>query len=161
MKILITGGNFATALKLTKAFTNHSILLADYGVVPDFGYGNIQLKTMGVLQNDSLVHHLLSFCLDHEIDLLLPLYPNEIEELHKSINLFNEFNIQLLIPNDQLSTYISTVKMPNQTDWFVHLNGKIVFASNKLLIANQVSQDIGVNGVFYLDEMNKPMLITV
>jgi len=161
LKILITGGNSATALKLTKAFNNYAILLADYGVVPDFSYGSTQIKSMGALQNDSLVHHLLSFCLDHEVDLLLPLYPNEIEELHKSINLFNEFNIQLLIPSDHLSTYISTVKMPNQTDWFVHFNGKILFASNTLLIDNQFSQKMVVNGVFYLNEEHKPKLITV
>lgn len=161
MKILITGGNSATAFKLTKAFKNYSILLADYGVVPDFSYENTQIKSMGVLQGDSVVHQLLSFCLDHEIDLLLPLHQNEIIELHKSINLFNEFNVQLLIPNHHLSTYISEVKMSNQTDWFVHLNGKIMFASNPLSNNSQFIQDTDINGAFYLNEEHKPKLITV
>lgn len=96
MKILITGGKSARALKMLNQYSGDEVLLADYGEVPSFSSAKYRFLSLGERNDDILAHHLLTFCLDQGVEAILPVYDFEAAEITKSIVLFEEFNIQVL-----------------------------------------------------------------
>lgn len=158
MKTLITGGNSATALKLSKAFTQHEVLLADYGEIPVFSSKNYQLKSLGLKNEDTTAHHLLSFCLDNEIAAILPLHPFEINATAKARTLFNEFNIQVILPAEKdIEKYTTNIK---SNDWLLFINGKLVYTSFHQLPVEINAEVENLSGAFYYLTNNKLGLIT-
>jgi hypothetical protein len=96
MRILITGGKSALAFKLLKNFKQQEVILADYGEMPQFPSTSCEFISLGALNTDTVAHSLLTFCLDHMVDALLPVYDFEMEAVGKSRILFEEFDIQVL-----------------------------------------------------------------
>ncbi|MHA4895271.1 hypothetical protein ACXZ1K_11000 [Pedobacter sp. PWIIR3] len=96
MKILITGGKSAQALKLIKQFPEDTIVLADYGEVPSFPSAAYRFISLGVQNDDIIAHNLLSSCLDELVDAILPVNQIEFQEVQKSKVLFEEFNIDII-----------------------------------------------------------------
>ena len=84
MKILLTGGKSAVALKLLKAFTNYKVVLADYGDVPLFATKDYELISLGIKNEEVLAHTLLNNCLNEGVDAILPIHSFEIEALAKA-----------------------------------------------------------------------------
>jgi hypothetical protein len=164
LKILITGGKSATALKLVKAFDGYQVVLADYGEVPSFTSSAYTLISLGVKNEDTLAHTLLNKCLDEGIDLILPIHHFEIEAVAKAKTLFNEFNIQILLPNrEELDQYFDAEDIVKAKDWVVFKSGEIIFASNNEVIPANTEQK-NLNGAFYLtkeDKTRKFSLITI
>lgn len=143
MKILITGGKTATALKLVKAFEGSEVVLGDYGEMPSIATGAYSFVELGLWNADVLAHNLLTKCLDYGVDMLVPLYEAEIAALAKSLVLFEEFGLNVLLPaNPQCKS--SKIK-----DWLVFEKGKLLYstAENNLDIAQQST----LNGVYALD----------
>ncbi|WP_316749906.1 hypothetical protein [Pedobacter gandavensis] len=163
MRILITGGKSASALKLLKAFASHHILLADYGDMPAFSSPAYQMHSLGIRNDDTTAHALLNNCLDEEIEVLLPIHDFEIEAVAKSMVLFEEFGIRVLLPEPaDLPKYLSTAKQSG--DWALYQEGILQFPEN----ASEAQKELGLkeklNGVFYtLDspEGLKPVLFTI
>lgn len=163
MKILITGGKSASALKLLKAFANQHILLADYGDMPTFSSAAYQMHSLGIRNDDTTAHTLLNNCLDENVEMLLPIHDFEIEAVAKSMVLFEEFGIQVLLPQPaDLPKYLSTDKQSG--DWALYQNGLLQFPEN----ASEAQKELGIkeqlNGVFYtLDrpEGLKAVLFTI
>ncbi|MES2418101.1 MAG: hypothetical protein V4541_07915 [Bacteroidota bacterium] len=100
MKILITGGKSAAAFKLLKDFNQYEVVLADYGEVPAMVSKNYKLISLGTKNEEVLVHTLLKHCLNEGVDAILPTELFEIEALLKAKILFDEFNIEILLPNN-------------------------------------------------------------
>ncbi len=98
MKILITGGKTATALKLIKAFPSHQIVLGDYGEMPSIASSVYTFAVLGGWNEEIAAHHLLTKCLDLGVDALLPLYEGEIKAVAKSLLLFEEFGLKVFVP---------------------------------------------------------------
>ena len=145
MKILITGGNSAKALKLLKAFPNHFVLLADYGDVPGISTEKYAFESLGVLNKDSIAHILLNFCITQAIDSIIPLHNFEIEPMAKSSVLFGEYGIHVLLPSDnQLSNYRSTGNNAFQ-NLAVFVHGECIFASSDDIF---IKREEALNGVF-------------
>lgn len=145
MKILITGGNQAKALKLMKAFPTHFVLLADYGEVPGIVTENYAFSSLGPLNEDSIAHILLNFSITEGIDCIIPLHQYEVEPIAKSAVLFGEYGIQVLLPDAGLiADYL-----PKDQNTFQHfavfVAGECVFASGKEIF---VRTDEKLNGVF-------------
>lgn len=141
MKILITGGKTATSLKLTKAFGDASIILGDYGDVPSIKVNAYDFASLGPWNVEVLAHNLLTKCLDYSVDVLLPLYEAEISAVSKSIILFEEFGLKVLLPeNPQLSS-------TKFKDWCVFAEGKVIYTS----VAIQVENGSGLNGAYSFD----------
>ncbi|MDN3588908.1 hypothetical protein QWY86_19680 [Pedobacter aquatilis] len=144
MKILITGGNNAKALKLLKAFPNHFILLADYGDVPGMSTVHYAFKTLGILNKDSIAHILLNFCITESIDAIIPLNSYEIEPIAKSAVLFNEYGIEVLTPDaDSLNVFLAEDKA--YSNFAVFIKGECIFASGAEIF---IKRDDNVSGVF-------------
>ncbi|MFD0941674.1 ATP-grasp domain-containing protein [Pedobacter boryungensis] len=163
MKILITGGKSATALKLIKAFGNYQVVLADYAEVPTFTSKAYSLISLGIKNEDTLAHTLLNKCLDEGIDLLLPIHHFEIEAVAKAKTLFNEFNIQLLLPSqEELDQYV-VEEISKVSDWVVLKDGEIIFASNDEVRLSDINNE-NLSGAFHLTIGNKRVkfsLITI
>ncbi|MCX2473357.1 hypothetical protein OQZ33_03335 [Pedobacter sp. MC2016-05] len=159
MKILITGGNTAKALKLMKAFPSHFVLLADYGDVPGIVTENYAFTSLGKLNQDSIAHLLLNFCITEAIDCIIPLHNYEIEPLAKSAVLFGEYGIQVLTPPaDSLLNYISLEKT-NYGNYAVFIQGECIFASGDEIF---IKQNEELNGVFGYNNSNDDLkLLTI
>lgn len=149
MKVLITGGRSAQALKLVKAFPNDTVLLADYGDVPRFSSANYQMISLGDRNDDTIAHQLLNTCLDHGADLVLPLHIFEIEALSKAAVLFEEFNISALLPQmSQLPEYLKPGSVAG--DWAVYHNGKLLFTPQPDAQKEELGKTAQLNGAFYI-----------
>jgi len=100
VKILITGGKSAQSLKLIKTFADDNIVLADYGDVPSFPSARYYFISLGQRNDEIIAHNLLNHCLNEGVDAVLPLHEFEVNEISKSQVLFEEFNIKVLLPQE-------------------------------------------------------------
>lgn len=149
MKILITGGKTATALKLIKAFSNAEILLGDYGDMPKISTSSYAFAALGQWNADVLAHNLLTKCLDNDVDMLLPLYEAEIMALSKSIVLFNEFGLKVLLPENP------QINQEKWKDYCVFDHGKLIYSS----IEMQLNSLTNLNGFYSLVNDNKKLAL--
>lgn len=158
MKLLITGGTALAPLKLLKAFEQYEIILADYGEVPMLNSKAYQMMSLGTKNEEIVAHNLLSTCLDRGITTVLPLRAFEIVALAKSKVLFGEFDIQVLLPDDEdLKLYFHENHHPKLNDWAVYESGKLVYASTENPIW-QMQQNL--NGAF-TEANGQLLLITI
>ncbi|SOD11666.1 hypothetical protein [Pedobacter xixiisoli] len=145
MKILITGGKTATALKLIKAFNHDEILLGDYGDMPKISTSSYSFAELGKWNVDVLAHNLLTKCLDNGVELLLPIYEAEITALSKSLVLFDEFGIKVLVPeNPQFNP--QKIK-----ECCVFENGKLIYTSSDI----EIDESVDFNGAYTFDAETK------
>ena len=161
MKILITGGTSAAALKLSNALIGHQIILADYGDVPSIKSAAFTMVSLGDKNDDTIAHNLLNNCLDHEVDAILPLQNFEIEPVSKSAVLFEEFAIKTLIPKREiLNAYFSINQIPKSSDYTIYIDGEVVFTTIEETLLTLHGRGENLNGAFYfMDE--KLQLITI
>ncbi|RYZ86460.1 MAG: hypothetical protein EOP04_13840 [Proteobacteria bacterium] len=99
MKILITGGKSAQALKLLKIYADDKVVLADYGEMPSLATPQYYFISLGKRNDDIIAHNLLNHCLDESAEAIFPLHDFEIGEVDKSRVLFEEFGIKVVIPD--------------------------------------------------------------
>ncbi|MBY0245069.1 MAG: hypothetical protein K2Q03_06425 [Sphingobacteriaceae bacterium] len=151
MKILITGGNSAKALKLLTVFKEHEIVFADYGDVPILKTADYKFISLGIKDENTTSHQLLKVCLDEGVNEILPLYPFEIQNLENSKTIFEEFNIQILLP---LMTHnLSLIKDVNLSNNIVAIkNGDLIYGDKSLFELHFSENKIIRNGVFYGNE---------
>lgn len=142
MKILITGAKTATALKLIKAFGQYEVLLGDYGDLPNITTNTYSFVELGDWKADVLAHNLLTKCLDYQVDVLLPIYASEVVALVKSIVLFEEFGIKVLLP-DELE-----LKPIDAKDWAVFDQGQLIFST--LEVAPDRDKQTQLNGAYQM-----------
>jgi len=145
LKILITGGNHARALKLLKAFPSHFILFGDYDDVPGMSTSNYAFASLGKLNTDSIAHILLNFCITESIDSIIPLNDFELEPLAKSAVLFEEYGIDVLLPRQEIiDKYMASGKQ-NYPEFAVYVKGSCVYSSSDQV---ELPADSELNGVF-------------
>jgi hypothetical protein len=149
LKTLITGGKSSQALKLLKAFPGDQVLLADYGDAPAFSSAQYQFVSLGERNEDTTAHNLLNACLDQEAQRLLPLYTSELEAVVRSIVLFEEFNIHVLLPDLLSFPEYPLTGAGNLQSWAVYDKGQLLFTSVPALPSDNTE---GLNGVFYIEE---------
>jgi len=153
LKILITGGKSAAALKLLKAFAGHEIVLADYGDIPSFPSANYSFITLGEV-NDAIAHNILNICLDYGIEMVLPLHEFEINHIAKSKVLFQEFNIQVLLPEqtDILKYFYPQQDIQPGMSWYYFLEGRLQFPESASENVLELGREKALHGVFYIPE---------
>lgn len=149
MKILITGGKTATALKLIKAFNHDEILLGDYGDMPKISTSSYAFAELGQWNADVLAHNLLTKCLDKGVDMLLPLYEAEIEALSKSLVLFEEFGLKVLLPKNP------EIKQEKWKDCCVFDEGRLVYSSTDIVLSGNEN----LNGAYSFYNENKDIVL--
>lgn len=162
MKILLTGGKSAVALKLLKAFTKYKVVLADYGEVPLFATKDYQLISLGTKNEEVLAHTLLNNCLNEGVDAILPIHSFEIEALAKAEVLFNEFNIEVLLPSVfELNTYFKSAEVNKGEHWVVFNKGSLIFSTQDDEALAELGRGKNLNGAFYIKPNNEFILLTI
>jgi len=158
---LITGGKSAGTLKLLKAFEGHEVILADYGDTPTFGSGAYTFISLGEA-NDAIAHNLMNTCLDHGVDCLLPLHAFEVSQVSKSLVLFEEFNITVLLPAllDLPKFFYPQQDVDVKSPWAIFVKGDLKYPSDADESQRALGREHDLNGVFYLPEqLDKPTAI--
>ena len=154
MKVLITGGKSSQSYKILKAFEGYQILLADYGEIPAFSAGTYQFIGLGERNDEVLAHHLLNTCLDHGADAFLPLHEFEIMAVAKAMVLFEEFNIQVLLPEQsELPKYFypqEDVRTGHQ--WALFAKGELIFSPAPTVPMTELGLEKSLNGLFFIPE---------
>lgn len=162
MKILLTGGKSAVALKLLKAFTNCKVVLADYGDVPLFATKDYELISLGIKNEDVLAHTILNNCLNEGVDAILPIHNFEVEALAKAEVLFNEFNINLLLPHTfELDNYFKSDQINKSENWALFNKGDLIFSTKDDEAILQFGKDKNLNGAFYINPNNEFTLLAI
>lgn len=153
MKILITGGKSATTLKLLKAFEGEEIVLADYGEIPSFTSSNYKFITLGEV-NDAIAHNILNICLDYGIDVILPVHEFEINPIAKSKVLFQEFNIEVLLPEvtDVLKYFYPQQDITPGLNWYYFHEGELQFPPTANQHVLELGREKHLNGVYYIPD---------
>ncbi len=153
MKILITGGNSATTLKLLKALEGHEIILADYGDIPSFTSGSYTFISLGEV-NDTIAHNILNVCLDHGIDMVLPVHIFEINPLAKSEVLFEEFNIKVLLPvqTEILNYFYPQEDLKSGMTWYLFFDGVLQYPKEASGYVVELGSEKKLNGAYYIPE---------
>ena len=150
MKILITAGKSALALKMLRAFGQHEVILADYGEMPNFSSASYTFISLGVKNEDTIAHTLLNNCLDQGIDMILPLQQFEIMQMAKAQILFGEFNIEVLLPVD-MALYSDQHLLQKYKDWTVFNKGKVLFSTVDSEELSSFGQEACLSGAFYFN----------
>lgn len=153
MKTLITGGIAAQALKIAKAFPAENLILADYGAIPSFNSAKFQLISLGERNDSIIAHHLLTQCLDLQVQLLIPLYDFERDAILRSRLLFEEFNITILLPEkDAVDQYLQSAPQPASKLWAVYRDGKLIYSADEQHLDQllQLGNKKALNGVFHI-----------
>ena len=106
--ILITYGTRPLAQRLQKLLHQQQITFATCEEVPSIfanRYHNIPHAA-----NPVFAHEVLKSCLDLNTDYVLPLHPAEITALKDTQVLFDEYSIQILVPEDTHT--VETIQNP-------------------------------------------------
>ncbi|MET4082540.1 hypothetical protein ABIB40_002500 [Pedobacter sp. UYP30] len=129
MNILITGGKNAKVFKLLKAFNHSFVVFGDYDEMPAISTASYCFANLGKKNTQSIAHVLLNFCLSESIDVLIPTYNFEIEQMAKAVQLFAEYNIEVLLPAmDELEIYLRETNFINPA-FIVVKKGEWLFSS--------------------------------
>lgn len=154
MKILITGGKSSKSYKVLKAFNNYQVILADYGEVPSLITGSQQLISLGERNDEITAHHILTACLDQQIEFLLPLHEFEIHAVSKSMILFEEFGITVLLPEAiDLPNYFYDQEDASKGDnWAVYIKGDLIFSTDPADYVADLGRMKYLTGVFYVSQ---------
>jgi hypothetical protein len=97
MSVLITAATNSAAFHLARILHTEDICFASDMDIPVLaGKRFLKIPSTG---STSFIHEVLKICLDHQITEIYPLLHDEIVELSKSRQLFEEFDIKLVIPS--------------------------------------------------------------
>jgi hypothetical protein len=92
---LITAANSAKAYRLKHQMESLPVLLGDYQPVPELLTRSKAIVSLPDPREDSYVHRMLTFCLDHGVDTIVPLRSEESGPLRAAAQLFSEFDISI------------------------------------------------------------------
>lgn len=158
MKILITGGKNAVALKLIKAFDKDEVIIADYDEMPSLNSKKYKLISLGEKNIDTTAHTLLNNCLNESADIILPLQQFEIEAIAKSAILFSEFGIRVLLPEiDKLNQYLNMEETVKE-NWIIFNSGESIFYSLKNDAVMKLGETEKLSGAYYFNNTINPTL---
>lgn len=102
MYILITAANSAEAYKLKATLKNADILLGDYEPLPELMVNTGRMIRLPDPATASYLHQMLKLCLDKGINTIYARRQQERLLLAEGEQLFNEYNIRLILTDDKI-----------------------------------------------------------
>lgn len=100
MYTLITAASTAKAYQLKNQLPDQQVLLGDHLDLPEVMLKAGKMIKLPNPQSETYPHQMLALCLDHEIDTLYMLRPEEAQPLAGAELLFNEYGIKLIAAHD-------------------------------------------------------------
>lgn len=120
-KILISGANNPLAYHLAWFFRDQEIHFCD---------NRNLLNIIPLHTSNSFSHQFLNYCLNHQIKIVFPLRAEEINALTESKILFEEFGIELMIPDLEILNVIQNSKFIDSS--IIKINDFVQFSSQIL-----------------------------
>jgi hypothetical protein len=145
MSILITGANSAQAQQLKNILVIDDVILGDYQDIPELLVKAGKMVVTPSPKSSAFVHQMLALCLDKQIDKLYPLRRAELLPLAEARQLFEEFDITVVVP----SVNIIANNIPHEV-----IGGRVVIVEKGRVVegdflnAVALLQDKTINGVF-------------
>lgn len=145
MNTLITAANSAQAQQLKKILLLEDAILGDYHDIPDLLVQTGKWIKTPSPKSTAFVHQMLSLCLDKQINKVYALRRSELLPLAEARQLFDEFDIKLIIPTKD----IIDNNIPHQV-----IGGGVVIVEKGRVVegdflnAVALLQDKTINGVF-------------
>lgn len=102
MSILITAANSASAHRLKSKLTSDDVVLGDYLDLPDFMVKTGKMIRLPNPNSNTYTHEMLALCLDNAFSTVYPLNEQEAGLLLESRQLFKEYDIDIVIINDEV-----------------------------------------------------------
>ena len=96
MNILITAANSAEAHRLKNQLDAENVILGDYMELPAFMLKSANMIRLPNPSSESYAHEMLTVCLDKEINSVYALREEELINLLKAEQLFNEYGIEVV-----------------------------------------------------------------
>ncbi|WP_017257608.1 hypothetical protein [Pedobacter arcticus] len=124
MKVLITTSQHVASFQLAALLKGSEIIFGDH------------FTDYPTDASNSIAHQILKFCLDHQIEKVFPLAFAEVAELRKSIILFDEFGIEVMLSADSRRFFTEASKIVNS---FANLSAGLIslgYPTKKIAIAN-------------------------
>ncbi len=150
-KILITFGTHPLAQRLGKLLnTSFSLLFASSEPFPNILLRqNYRKIPTGV--NPTFAHEVLKICLDEGITQVLPLGKKEIQPLNETRVLFQEYGIELLVPQDTKAFFV--LDNPSR-----ELNVRVYKDGVDVLLGEQMANDTAFSGAGILSDSEEEMI---
>lgn len=95
MAILITAAADSSAHRLARILSTSEIIFADQRALPIFS--DKKFIQIPLPESAAFAHEILKLCLDYGITKIYPLKKEELHELSKSRQLFEEYGINVLV----------------------------------------------------------------
>ncbi|MGO1596192.1 MAG: hypothetical protein ACTHZ1_02925 [Sphingobacterium sp.] len=139
-KLLITSGTSSLAQRVGNILQERfKLFFATSETVPQFLENRFRKIPKG--PDPTFAHELLTFCLDHQINLLLPLELSEIQSLSEAKKLFEEYGIQVLCPDrEELEELLVLQRPPSGTD--------LCLVADGVSLIGEPSDAVGTDGLF-------------
>lgn len=126
MAILITGAATAEAHRLNRALNFNDVVFADNVDLPQMLFKETTFFRIPHGNSSSFAHQLLALCLDHHIDVVLPLRREELRALAPARKLFDEYGIKVMVPPQQILTDILVSASNAAHDFLILYEGMVI-----------------------------------
>lgn len=129
MPVLITAAASAESHRLQRTLELSDVIFADEQNLPAALFGKTRFIQIPSGGSFSFSHQLLSLCLDYAIEIVFPLRKTEVLALAEAKTLFEEYNIQVIVPEiAELAALLSTASS---------LGDEIVVAKDGMILSGQ------------------------
>lgn len=130
-RILITAGTTAIALRVKKMLSTKFLCsLGTSGDIPSVL--NSQYIKLPQIASSSYSHEILKIALSHNIEYILPLEALAVMKLSNSLVLFEEYDITILVPKNNILNDLSfCASVPKEIDILVLDKGIDIVTDNK------------------------------
>jgi len=153
MSVLITAAADSAAFRLARILNKENIIFAGYDDMPIIP-GKRFLR-IPAANSSSFIHEVLKVCLDHNIKEIYPLKLDEILEFSTSRQLFQEFDIKLIIPSTQWIKASLNDLFSHSSNVFVMIDGKVCAGE---LPINGTMPEKEENGIFQWEFRNDQLI---
>lgn len=149
--LLITGGTTSYAFRIMNLLSDKFII--SLGTADDIpSVMNKHFIKLPSSTINSFVHEVLKIALENNITYILPIEEKEITLLSQSLSLFEEYGIQILIPNVDEIRNLNLTSAPHKNSRLTVLIGGVDLLNNNKTIFN-------FSGCGYITEANDEFIL--
>ena len=124
MAVLITAAAYSAAFKLERMLSTSEVYFGEQEDMPAIP-GKKFIRIPGAL-TPSFTNEMLKICLDHRITDVFPLKSDEVIELSKARQLFEEYGIHIIIPSNKWIQNELNDSLPNSSNILILSGGKVI-----------------------------------
>ena len=156
MPILITGASNAQAYKLERLLNEPDVIFADDQDNSHLKYSGRKFINIPAGNSASYAHEVLKASLDLGVTKIYPLYLDEIKALGEANQLFDEYEIKVIVPGFEFIKTLDSANVSATGDIVVVEDGKVIVG---ILPPNLNLPQPHITGIFSLNIGNQVLEI--